>query len=495
MQLQAVLHSSVACILSTIIVTGCLSTDDDLADALGSMRAPLIGPQDAIPNEYIVVFKDSVGVQGVSNTINQILLSSSKSKIHSQFTVIPGFSARLSTQDLDILRSNPSIKYVERNGLVEVLEAEVAQADGIDRIDQRNLPRDGQYNDYNFDGFGITAYVIDTGIRSTHNEFAGRVVDTVEFVGDGRTEDCHGHGTHVASTIAGTQFGVADGVNVFSVRVLNCDGSGSFASVIEGINFVAQDCSGDCVANMSLGGNFSQALNDAVENAVAAGVPFAVSSGDSRTNSCDFSPASASSALTVDAAADNDDAAFFTNKGVCSDIFAPGVSILGADIGNENDSQTISGTSMASAHVTGVIAQALQCNPGASPATIENMIKTAATPGIIGNPGGSPNLMLFNDVCGGWPPPPPPPPPAPGDSCVGHCGDFDLSRSCQCDDACVYYNDCCFDFGSVCSEPPAPPVNEYSCLQSNSCGGQAPGGCYCDNICIQYNDCCYDGPC
>ena len=155
--------------------------------------------------------------------------------------------------------------------------------------------------------------------------------------------------------------------------------------------------------------------------------------------------------MTVDAAADNDSAASFTNKGSCSDIYAPGVSILGADIGNDSDTQSISGTSMASPHVAGVMAQVLHCNPGASPATVEDIIVAAATPGIIGNAGASPNLMLFNDVCGGdVPPPPPPPPPPPGD-----------------------------DF----------------CLSTNSCGGQAPAGCFCDRFCNFFGDCCPDGPC
>ena len=269
MQVRNLLRLSATGMLSAALISGCATADDDFAGAVDKTMAPLVGPQDAIDNEYIVVFKDQVGVQSMSAAMNQISLSSASSKIYSQFSVIPGFAARLSAKDLDTVRRNPDVKYVERNGKVEAFKIENVQADGIDRIDQRNLPRDGQYNDHDFDGAGVTAYIVDTGIRSTHNEFSGRVAGTVDFVGDGRTEDCNGHGTHVASTVAGTQFGVADGASIFGVRVLNCQGSGSFAGVINGINFVAQDCTGDCVANMSLGGGFSQAVNDAVENAVS----------------------------------------------------------------------------------------------------------------------------------------------------------------------------------------------------------------------------------
>lgn len=425
---------------SQVLVAGCVAPENEplLVD---STLAPLLNAEiEAVPGEYIVVFKDNVGANAVSAAIQDIQLSRD-SAVMREYSVIPGFAGRLSASDLRAVRADKNVAYVEPNGIVRLNKVENVAADGIDRIDQRNLPRDGLYDDHGRDGSGVDVYIIDTGIRPTHNEFTGRVGVLRDFVGDGRTTDCQGHGTHVASTAAGTQFGVADGATVHGIRVLNCAGSGTFAGVIDGINFVAGHCNGDCVANMSLGGGLFQAVNDAVTNAVASGIPFALAAGNENTDACTRSPASTPTAITVAAADDNDRRASFSNFGNCVDIFAPGVSILGADIGNDNDTQTISGTSMASPHVAGVMAQILDCNPGASPAEVENILEGAATGGIISDVRGSPNLMLFNDFdCGGGGAP-------------------------------------------------------NSCAGSNSCGGQAPAGCFCDQFCEAFGDCCPDGPC
>lgn len=405
-----------------------------------STAAPLLGDDiEAVPDEYIVVFNPEVGTRDAKAAIDSLRLSKS-SAILREYSIIPGFAARLSAADLSAVRANKNVQYVERNGVVRVDKVEAVAADGIDRIDQRNLPRDGFYDDRGRDGSGVNVYIVDTGIRRTHNEFTGRVGVQMDFIGDGRLDDCHGHGSHVASTAAGTQFGVADRATIHGIRVLNCAGSGSFAGVIAGVNFVAQHCTGDCVANMSLGGGFSQAVNDAVANAVASGVPFAVAAGNESSDACTRSPASTPTAITVGAADDNDARATFSNFGSCVDLFGPGVSILGAAIANDSATQSLSGTSMASPHVAGVIAQILQCNPGATPAQVETILEGAATPGVVGNPNGAPNLLLYNDVCGGG-------------------------------------------------------GNPNSCLQSNSCGGEAPSGCFCDPFCSAFGDCCPDGPC
>ncbi len=412
-------------------------SDDDDALPVASKEAPLLGADiEAVDGEYIVVFNNNVSTQAAMAG----MLLSKNSSVMRQYSVISGFAAHLTDEDLRAVRADRNVQYVERNGIVRLNKVEPVAADGIDRIDQRNLPRDGQYNDRGREGRGVDIYIIDTGIRSTHNEFAGRVGVQRDFIGDGIIEDCNGHGTHVASTAAGAQFGVADGATIHGIRVLNCGGSGSFASVIGGVDFAAQHCSGDCVANMSLGGGFSQALNDAVASAVASGLPFAVAAGNNNGDACTRSPASEAAAITVGAVDDNDRRASFSNFGGCVDLFAPGVSILGADIGSDNDTQTISGTSMASPHVAGVIAQIFDCNPGATPAQVETILESAATPGIVGNPNGAPNLLLFNDVCGGG-------------------------------------------------------ADPNSCVQSNACGGQAPSGCFCDPFCSAFGDCCPDGPC
>lgn len=432
-------HLAAALLASQTLLAGCTMSDDTDPLLVEATAAPLLGDGiEAVPGEYIVVFNSQVGTRGTKAAIESLQLSKS-SAILREYSVISGFAARLSAEDLSAVRASKNVQYVERNGVVRVDKVEAVAADGIDRIDQRNLPRNGLYDDRDRDGTGVNVYIIDTGIRSTHNEFTGRVGVRRDFVGDGITEDCHGHGTHVASTVAGTQFGVADRATIHGIRVLSCTGSGSFAGVIAGINFVAQDCTGDCVANMSLGGGFSQAVNDAVTNAVASGVPFAVAAGNEASDACTRSPASTPAAITVGAVDDNDGRAGFSNFGNCVDLFAPGVTILGANIGSDSATQTISGTSMASPHVAGVIAQILDCNPGATPAQVETILESNATPGIVGNPNGAPNLLLFNDVCGGG--------------------------------------------------------NANSCAQSNSCGGQAPSGCFCDPFCSAFGDCCPDGPC
>ncbi len=429
-----------ALLAGQLLATGCSAPEDDFL-SVDSTLAPLLGGDiESIPDEYIVVFQDYLSAKDARTAMAGLQLSS-KSAIMREYSIIPGFAGRLSPADLKAIRANKNVKYVEHNGIVRLNKDEAVAADGIDRIDQRNLPRNGRYNDRGRDGSGVDIYIIDTGIRPTHNEFSSRVGVLRDFVGDGRTTDCNGHGTHVASTAAGTQFGVADGATVHGIRVLNCAGSGSFAGVIDGINFVAQDCTGDCVANMSLGGGLFQAVNDAVTNAVAAGIPFALAAGNENTDACTRSPASTPTAITVAAADDNDRRASFSNFGSCVDIFAPGVSILGADIGNDNDTQTISGTSMASPHVAGVMAQILDCNPGASPAEVETILENAATNGVISDTRGSPNLMLFNDFeCGGG-------------------------------------------------------VDPSSCFANNACGGEAPAGCFCDPFCSAFGDCCPDGPC
>jgi aqualysin 1 len=448
-----------ASLLSSSLITGCATVEEDFSDAVDTTMAPLLGDAtDAIADEYIVVFKKDVGAKNLRAAMNRVTLRNAKSRIQSEYTIIPAFAARLGQDDLAALRKNPDVAYVERNGIMTVAKNENVQADGIDRIDQRDLPRNGQYDDRGFDGTGVRVYIVDTGVRGTHTEFTGRVGGKADFVNDGRNgEDCNGHGSHVASTTAGTQFGVADKATIHGVRVLNCQGSGTFDGVIQGINFVAQQCAtgAPCAANMSLGGGFSQAVNDAVTNAVVSGVPFAVAAGNENTNACTRSPASAPAAVTVGATEDNDAIASFSNDGPCVDIFAPGVTILGANITNDTATQSISGTSMASPHVAGAIAQMLGCKGKLTPAQVEANLDGRAIAGAISNEQGAQDLTLCSDwndadgnqcSCGGTPPPPPPPP-------------------------------------------------QGECQTANTCGGQAPSGCFCDSACTTFGDCCPLGPC
>jgi hypothetical protein len=270
---------------------------------------------------------------------------------------------------------------------------------GLDRIDQRALPLNNQFGRA-YTGSGVTAYIIDTGVLSTHTEFGGRVLSGFSSVSDANgTEDCNGHGTHVAGTVGGSNYGVAPGVAIVPVRVLDCSGSGSTSGVIAGIDWViAHHIAGTpAVANMSLGGRRSSAIDIAVQSAVADGVVFVVAAGNSTADACQTSPAGEPLAITVGATTSADARSSFSNYGSCVDVFAPGSSITSAWYTSTTASNTISGTSMASPHVAGVAALCLEIAPNSSVAQISDWITSTATPGVIGDAGtGSPNLLIYS---------------------------------------------------------------------------------------------------
>lgn len=277
---------------------------------------------------------------------------------------------------------------------------------GLDRIDQRALPLNGTYG-YNSNGDGVNAYVIDTGILTTHWEFSGRasaLYDAFESEGTGLGVDCNGHGSHVAGIIGGRTFGVAQQVHLFSVRVLNCQGAGAWSDVINGVNFVTwhhgrSDQQGvPAVANMSLAGETNRAADAAVRNSIRSGVTYVVAAGNSNSDAANYSPAGVSEAITVGATNQSDSRAEFSNYGPVIDLFAPGVSIPSAWIGNDLMIATASGTSMASPHVAGVVALYLQTHRTASPATVRSAVVGSSTTGSVINPGQeTPNRLLFTN--------------------------------------------------------------------------------------------------
>jgi subtilisin family serine protease len=310
------------------------------------------------------------------------------------------------------VRNDPNVAYVEADQTVGLVATQSPATWGLDRIDQRNLPLSNSYT-YNFDGTGVTAYIIDTGIRFAHNEFGGQATSGFDAIDGGAADDCNGHGTHVAGTVGGTTYGVAKNVNLVGVRVLNCQGSGTNSQVIAGIDWVTGNhaANAPAVANMSLGGGASTALDNAVRNSIADGVTYAIAAGNSNANACNSSPARVAEAITVGATTNTDARASFSNFGSCLDIFAPGQNITSAWYTSNTATNTISGTSMATPHVAGVAALALDETNG-TPQQIRDRIVNSATPNVVGNPGtGSPNRLLYS-LLGAAPPPPPPPPPS-----------------------------------------------------------------------------------
>ena len=373
------------------------SRSPDAALASGEAR---VGPDD-----WIVVFQP--GVSDAPGLARRLVAQHGGSLRFTYQHALGGFAATLPPESLEAIRNNPNVRYVEHDGVVSAITEEAAASWGLDRVDQRALPLSGTYV-YETDGAGVRAYVIDTGIRTTHTEFGGRAWRgaAADFVGDGRNgDDCHGHGTHVAGTIGGRTYGVAKGVSLVAVRVLNCQGSGSYSAVIAGIDWVTGDhggTGGPSVANMSLGGGYSQAINDAVANSVAAGVLHAVAAGNDNYDACWFSPSSEPQALTVGATTSTDARASFSNWGYCLDLFAPGASITSAYKDSDTATRTWSGTSMASPHVAGVAALYLGVNPGANPTTVKHAILSQATTGVVINRGsGSPDLLVHSLITGG----------------------------------------------------------------------------------------------
>ena len=312
---------------------------------------------------------------------------------------LKGMSVELTPDEAAALAADPAVATIEPDITVHMTADQIGATWGLDRIDQRTLPLNLVYSSPDSGGTGVKAYVIDTGVRATHAEFGGRVAAGYTAVADGfGTDDCNGHGTHVAGTIGGKTYGVAKRVTIVPVRVLDCFGSGTLSGVIAGIDWVTANNNGAlAVANMSLGASATPTVDAAVERLVSAGVTVAVAAGNANADACLTSPARTPSAITVGATDNTDARAVYSNFGTCVDIFAPGTDITSSWADSDTAINTISGTSMATPHVTGAAALILAANPGMTPANVAAAMMAASTPNVVGGAGaGSPNLFLYS---------------------------------------------------------------------------------------------------
>ncbi|GGT40385.1 S8 family peptidase [Streptomyces purpureus] len=364
------------------------------------------GAPGTIAGSYIVTLDDSADAESKAG---RAIAAKHGATIKKTFTsAINGYSVQVSEAQAKKLAADPAVESVVQNRVFKISGTQPSPPSwGLDRVDQRALPLNQSYTYPDTAGEGVTAYIIDTGVRITHNDFGGRASYGYDAIdNDNTAQDGHGHGTHVAGTVAGSSYGVAKKAKIVGVRVLNNSGSGTTEQVVAGIDWVTRNAVKPAVANMSLGGGVDSVLDQAVRNSIASGVTYAIAAGNDGANASNTSPARVAEAITVGSTTSSDARSSFSNYGSILDIFAPGSSITSAWNNSDTATSTISGTSMATPHVAGAAALYLSDNRTATPAQVATALTTAATPNVVGNPGsGSPNRLLYVGDGGTTPPP------------------------------------------------------------------------------------------
>jgi len=387
-----------AAIATTAAVTAVFAT----VTALPAEAAPAEGTvlhansADAIPGSYIVTLKSDVGFKATAPEGKSLISEYGGTVKRTYTSALNGYAATLTSTEAKRLAADPDVALVEQDQVVHALGTQSSAPWGLDRIDQTNLPLSGTYTYPDSGGSGATVYVLDTGVRITHQQFGGRASYGYDFIdNDATAQDGYGHGTFVATNVAGSTYGVAKQAKIVAVRVLGNDGSGTTTGVIAGVNWITANHVANSVANVSLGGGASTTLDTAVTNSIAAGVTYAIAAGNNGLLASNYSPARVPNAITVGATTSTDARASYSNYGATVDIFAPGSSITAGWNTSDTATYTGSGTSFATPHVAGAAALYLTAHPGSSPATVGAALVNGATNNVLTSVGtGSPNKLL-----------------------------------------------------------------------------------------------------
>ncbi|KAA8568477.1 hypothetical protein EYC84_007508 [Monilinia fructicola] len=368
------------------------------------IKIPTVDAKEIVADSYIVVYNSGVSAEVTASHaefVNSIVAKRDNAVTVGDTYKIQDFAGyQISADEATIVEiaNKPEVAYIEKDAKVyaSTLTTQSGAPWGLGRISHRAKGTTSYIYDTTA-GSGVTVYIVDTGIYTSHSQFGGRASWGANFISGSANTDENGHGTHVSGTVAGSTYGVAKAAKLVAVKVLDASGSGTNSGVISGINWVAANAGSKSVLSMSLGGSYSAAVNSAVTNTVAAGVTVVVAAGNDNANAANYSPASTPNAITVGAIDSTDARASFSNYGSILDVFAPGVSVLSSWIGSTTATNTISGTSMATPHVSGLAAYLIALEGLSTPAAVVARIKALATSGLITSPGsGSPNLIAYN---------------------------------------------------------------------------------------------------